>query len=122
MGAISVGVLVTRGARPQSALTYIVARAIRDAGLLSARDLEGRGVKERTSRQRATLQRLLKGQVPFADAFARSFVSDKYGAATTHWTKLAERVARGVGNPCPLLLVGLPLAVISDYSAASDAL
>ena len=49
----------------------------------------------------------------FADAFVRQFVSDKFGAATTHWNKLEDRVRRGVGNPCPLVLIGLPDTVVS---------
>jgi hypothetical protein len=60
--------------------------------------------------------------MPFAEAFARSFVADKFGAATTHWDKLAARIARGVGNPCPLLLIGLPAGVVGDYSAATEEL
>jgi len=39
-------------------------------------------------------------------------VSDKFGEATTHWRKLEERVRRGLGNPCPLLLVGIPREVV----------
>jgi hypothetical protein len=68
------------------------------------------------------LSSLLKKQVPFADAFAQSFVADKFGAATTHWEKLEDRIRRGVGNPCPLLLIGLPLSAVSDYSAAKEEL
>ncbi len=42
-----------------------------------------------------------------------AFVSDKFGAATTHWHKLEDRVRRGVGNPCPLLLIGLPVSIVT---------
>ncbi len=41
------------------------------------------------------------------------FAQDKYGAATTQWRKLEDRVKRGVGNPCPLRLIGLPSSVVS---------
>jgi hypothetical protein len=57
-------------------------------------------------------RRLVERGVPFADAFARKFVADKFGQATTHWSKLEDRVQRGVGNPCPLLLIGLPARVL----------
>jgi hypothetical protein len=79
-------------------------------------------VKDRTERQMNLLSSLLKKQVPFADAFAQSFVADKFGAAKTHWEKLEDRIRRGVGNPCPLLLIGLPLSAVSDYSAAKEEL
>jgi len=50
-----------------------------------------------------------------ADAWAASFVQDKYGAATTHWQKLEDRIRRGVGNPCPLLLIGLPASIVTFH-------
>lgn len=117
-GAISLGILVTRGAGLQSALADIVSVSLKSAGIVDVAELEAWGVKERTKRQMKNLAALLEKEVPFADAFARSFVSDKYGMATTHWAKLMERIARGVGNPCPLLLIGLPVSVVADYSAA----
>lgn len=49
----------------------------------------------------------------FIDARAELFVADKFGAATTHWKKLMQRVARGEGNPCPLLLLGLPRTAVA---------
>jgi hypothetical protein len=121
-GAISLGVLVTRGAALQAEMTRIVAHTIRQEGILDATELEAWGMKERTARQTKNLSALLEKHVPFADAFAQSFVADKYGAATTHWAKLHDRITRGVGNPCPLLLIGLPLASVYDYSAASPEL
>jgi hypothetical protein len=41
------------------------------------------------------------------------FVADKFGEATTHWRKLQDRIRRGVGNPCPLVLIGLSDQVLS---------
>ena len=29
-----------------------------------------------------------------------------------HWNKLQERVRRGVGNPCPPVLLGIPSHVV----------
>ena len=45
----------------------------------------------------------------------RQFVNDKYGQATTHWAKLEDRLKRGVGNPCPLVLFGLPQSMITFH-------
>jgi hypothetical protein len=42
-------------------------------------------------------------------------VADKFGEATTHWKKLEDRVHRGVGNPCPLLLIGLPDSIVKFH-------
>jgi hypothetical protein len=49
----------------------------------------------------------------FRDAVAHVLVSDKIGEATTHWRKLEERIRRGVGNPRPLVLIGLPISVVA---------
>lgn len=121
-GAISVGILITRGASLQNALVEIVHKALKDAKISGAAELRTWGVKERTERQTKNLDALRGNGVGFAEAFARSFVSDKFGASTTHWAKLADRVSRGVGNPCPLLLIGLPLSCVVGYSAATPEL
>jgi Restriction endonuclease BglII len=118
-GAISVGVLVTRGSRLQAELAAIVTDALTRAGVRDPGALRGWGVKARTERQDAALRTAMARGESFAGAFAHSFVADKFGAATTHWAKLADRIRRGVGNPCPMLLLGLPLSAVEDYSAAS---
>jgi hypothetical protein len=119
---ISLGSIVTRGARLQAAMPEIVAENLRAMGVRDEGGLAVLGVKDRTARQREQVARAMARGEGFAGAFARGFVADKYGAATTHWAKLAERTARGVGNPCPLLLIGLPLTAVGDYSAASPEL
>lgn len=119
---ISLGVIVTRGARLQAALPGIVADALRRHRIGSEADLMRFGMKERTARQRQIVAQAMARGDAFADAFARQFVADKFGPATTHWGKLVERTSRGVGNPCPLLLIGLPVEAIEGYSAASPEL
>ena len=66
---------------------------------------------EPTSRQIDRIQRATVGAA-FAAGWARVFVADKFGEATTHWRKLIDRVDRGVGNPCPLLLIGIPSSIV----------
>ncbi len=105
-GAISVGVIITRGSSLQSSLHQIVLefanrRRITGFNDLAAFDLEP------TRRQREIVERRLVGD-NFTDEWSQAFVRDKFGTATTHWEKLLERVGRGVGNPCPLLLIGIP--------------
>ena len=57
----------------------------------------------------------VKLPIPFRDAFTDKFVADKFGEATTHWRKLEDRVHRGVGNPCPLVLIGLPDSIVTFH-------
>jgi len=64
-----------------------------------------------TVKQRARIVRRAE-QIGLREAWVSIFVSDKFGEATTHWRKLIDRVERGVGNPCPLLLIGIPRSVV----------
>ena len=94
---------------------------MKSQGLNSEEDIERLNITERTRAQRDAVARAVARGVPFAEAFARNFVNSKFGQATTHWSKLADRVARGVGNPCPLLLIGLPEALLADAAPVEDA-
>ncbi len=119
--AISLGIIVTRGAALQTAMPDLVEGVLRKERIGDAGELEVWGMKERTARQKRMIDEAMGHGADFPRAFARSFVADKYGQATTHWEKLEARVARGVGNPCPLLLVGLPLSAVVDRVALSGA-
>ena len=101
MGAISVGILVTRGASLQAALTEHRRRRPAAGGDPTAAELEAWGVKERTSRQRRALEARTAGGLPFADAFAQRFVADKFTTSTTHWDKLDARIAAASAIPVP---------------------
>lgn len=114
---ISLGIIVTRGAALQAGMADLVAGYLRENGIGDAEGLMPLGMKRRTDRQVQAVERLVAGGAEFAEAFARTFVADKFGQATTHWRKLADRVSRGVGNPCPLLLIGLPLAAVGGATA-----
>lgn len=117
-GGISLGVIVTRGASLQAALYQLVRAYGVAAGFASIDDLKLAGFALTARQAQAIASRVTRtsGPNPFVDAWATQFVSDKFGAATTHWSKLMDRVQRGVGNPCPLILVGLPVGVIDVAS------
>lgn len=110
-GAISVGGIITRGQSLQSNLMAAIREYCENLQVTSIADLEHLGY-DPTRRQRAMLKTRLDNGDSFPDAFSKAFVSDKFGSATTHWDKLIARIERGVGNPCPLLLIGLPDSVI----------
>lgn len=114
-GAISVGVVVTRGASLQAEMLALVRRWADERQIRNFEDLERHSVAPTPRQRREVMKRVTRERVPipFAEAWASHFVSDKFGAATTHWEKLHRRVERGVGNPCPLLLIGLPASVVS---------
>lgn len=113
-GAISVGVIVTRGRSLQGQLQSIVSRFAARHEIGAFGDLEPFGVVP-TRRQRALVEsKLEEVNGSFVSEWAKVFVNDKFGQATTHWAKLEQRLRRGVGNPCPLLLFGIPAASIQE--------
>jgi hypothetical protein len=116
-GAISVGVIVTRGRSLHENMNKLVRRFVDDREISSLEDLKQWGY-EPTSRQRRAIEKRVnrkKNPLTFQDAFVDKFVADKFGEATTHWRKLDDRVHRGVGNPCPLVLVGLPESIVTFH-------
>lgn len=112
-GAISVGGIVTRGSVMQAEMRERVERFATDRGIIDFEGLVEFGAGSPTAPQRKQMQADIDRQVPFAKAWSRKFTSDKFGMATTHWSKLIDRVHRGVGNPCPLVLIGLPPSIIN---------
>ena len=114
-GAISVGIVVTRGRTLQDQMRTLVRRFVDERPIGSFDELKTWGYEPTTKQRRAIEARMNRRKNPlsFAEAFVDKFVSDKFGEATTHWRKLEDRVHRGVGNPCPLVLIGLPENIVT---------
>lgn len=119
-GAISVGGLITRGDRLQAGIRQLLRQ------FADGKELEGFEALEEyryfpTRRQKQNIETRAARTGDFRQAWVDWFASDKFGEATTHWRKLMTRVQRGVGNPCPLVLIGIPETVISfDYSEPEE--
>ncbi|HVZ07752.1 BglII/BstYI family type II restriction endonuclease [Rhodopila sp.] len=116
-GAISVGVIVTRGRSLHDNMRTLIGRFLQERQIYRLEDLEQWGYSP-TARQRTTIRGRMertRNPISFQDAFTDVFVADKFGEATTHWRKLEDRVHRGVGNPCPLLLIGLPDSIVTFH-------
>jgi hypothetical protein len=113
-GAISVGVIVTRHASLHEGMYEFVLRFAREQNVRSLDDLTRLDIVPTPKQRAEILKRVGRARDPieFAVAWADKFVADKYGEATTHWRKLMDRVTRGVGNPCPLVLIGLPASIV----------
>lgn len=123
-GAISVGVIVTRGSSLQDQLWNLVYRFTQEQNVRSFEDLQRLGLGRPTDRQEMEVTKRVqrkKDPLDFATAWTDHFVADKFGAATTHWRKLMDRITRGVGNPCPLLLIGLSDTIVSFEAQAAEA-
>lgn len=99
----------------QSALVGLVQRCLEKHSVADESGLSVFEMKDRTARQREIVTKMMaRGNTTYPEAFSKQFVADKFGQATTHWSKLEERLSRGVGNPCPLLLIGLPKSIILE--------
>lgn len=114
-GAISLGIIITRGSSLQDEMRNLVRRFADEKEIDSHDDMARIGLNP-TRRQIAEVKKRVervRNPIPFRDAWVDHFVSDKFGAATTHWNKLDDRVRRGVGNACPLVLIGLPASIVT---------
>lgn len=111
-GVVSVGAILTRGSALQASLRTMVLGWAERAQVSSFGDLKALGFKRPTERQEEIVARWEERGDSFAQAWSAMFCNDKYGMATTHWDKLQARIKRGVGNPCPMLLIGLPPSIV----------
>lgn len=108
--AISVGVVITRGVSLQNQFYELLLEYAVDNEINSFEVLEEAGIR-RTPRQIQNIRNDLQNRT-FQEAWVLHFVRDKFGTATTHWNKLQERIRRGVGHPCPLLMIGIPSSIV----------
>jgi hypothetical protein len=116
-GAISVGIILTRGRSLHENMRALVRRFVDERQAQSFDALKTWGYEPTPKQKRAIEARMNRKKNPltFREAFVDKFVSDKFGEATTHWRKLDDRVHRGVGNPCPLVLIGLPEGIVTFH-------
>lgn len=114
-GAISAGVIVTRGRSLHQNMRAMIGRFVDDRRIRDLADLDSWGYTPTRRQRKAIEDRAGRSTTanPLRDAFVSVFVADKFGEATTHWAKLEDRIARGVGNPCPLVLIGLPESIVT---------
>ncbi|MEM9187054.1 MAG: BglII/BstYI family type II restriction endonuclease [Planctomycetota bacterium] len=109
-GVISIGAIVTRGESLHEGMRGLIEEFAKAEGIESRADLPD--YLRPTTRQVGLIDRAAARHGSFSKGWAQVFVSDKFGEATTHWRKLMDRVKRGVGNPCPLVLIGIPKSVV----------
>jgi restriction endonuclease BglII len=113
--AISLGIIITRGSSMQDSMKGLVRRFVDENQVNSHDDMDRIGLN-RTRRQIAEVTKRVtraKNPIPFRDAWVDNFVKDKFATSTTHWSKLQDRIERGVGNPCPLVIIGIPDTMVT---------
>jgi Restriction endonuclease BglII len=93
-GAISVGIIVTRGRSLHNNMRALVRRFVEERQIRQLEDLQRWGY-EPTSKQRRAIEARItrkKNPIDFKEAFVDKFVADKFGEATTHRRTLDDRV------------------------------
>ena len=111
--AISVGIIITRGASLQRELSDLIRRTAIVDNVQDFDDLRNIYESRPTDAQQKNVERRLQRQDDsFVSAWSHVFTQSKFGAATTHWEKLLQRVDRGVGGACPALLLGIPASTV----------
>ncbi len=110
-GVISIGAIITRGSSLHEGMRDVVEAFALKENINSIGKVSH--YYDPTERQKKIIEKAVRSKGSFEKGWAHAFVSDKFGEATTHWRKLEDRVRRGVGNPCPLLLIGIPKDVVT---------
>jgi len=102
LGVISAGIIVTRGPNLNQALAGVFFDNFEAKDPLEIESLIARWPKagERTRLQVMPVEEA-------SEWLANKAFQSKFGQATTHWAKLMARIERGLGEPCPLVLIGI---------------
>lgn len=111
-GAISMAGIITRGKSMHDSIRSMIQKFALDREISSVEKLKAYYTP--TPRQAALYTKRAKSVGSFAQGWSECFCADKFGEASTHWRKLEERIARGVGNPCPLVFIGLPASIVTS--------
>jgi hypothetical protein len=101
LGAISVGLVITRSESLQQKLRTVFMESHRDQPQLAAEWLLN---KSATMRAKMTS---MPDSNKRQETIGLAAFNYKYGASTTHWSKLMEKLSRNQGDPCPLVLIGI---------------
>ncbi|NVJ64171.1 MAG: restriction endonuclease [Flavobacteriaceae bacterium] len=106
LGEISMGVIITRGESLQTALYHVFLRFLEKTQPDTVKDILAH--ISLSIKDQSIIKKML--EAPMEESYptiARKIYTSKFGSTTTHMGKLHLRINRGVGNPCPLVLIGI---------------
>ncbi len=106
VGELALSIIITRGQSLQNELIEVYKRYLSNSYPYTIDQLSENFSLSQKARAR------ISGMIELSKedsilSIARDLCSSKYGTSTTHMDKLLTRMDRGVGDPCPLLLVGI---------------
>ena len=113
LGELTLGIIITRGASLQEELLNVFHRFLSSIYLFSIEELLE--FISLSRKDQAIIKKLLEEPKETAlDKIAKKIYTSKYGSTTTHMGKLLLRIDRGVGNPCPFVLIGIGKESLKD--------
>jgi hypothetical protein len=98
LSLISLGIIITRGESLQRELYNVFEQHF---------IANPNAIEEQIPRYQGLSAKVLKNPDNRTTIVAKHCYSSKYGTATTHWDKLIQKINRKVGDPCPLVLIGI---------------
>jgi hypothetical protein len=108
VNALSIGIVITRGESLQSELFFVYQRFLTTLVPLDIETLQKHF--RFSANARAEVIKIIDKEGNGREAIpsiAHSITSSKFGTATTHMSKLKERLDKSLGDPCPLILIGI---------------
>jgi hypothetical protein len=106
IGELSLGIIITRGASLQRELLQVYIRYLEGIYPFDMPTLIAR-IKPSDNAKKVIARYIDLEKDESIRRIAGTIYYSKYGAATTHMDKLLLRLNRGVGNPCPFILIGI---------------
>ena len=106
IGELSFGIIITRGASLQEELFHVFHRFLSSIHPFDMKTLQNY-ISLSDNAKTSILPYLSLAKDQCIQRVATYLYSSKYGTATTHMNKLLLRINRGVGNPCPFILIGI---------------
>lgn len=106
LGELTLGIIITRGTSLQNELLNVFYRFLESIYPFNIDELCN--YISLSVKDQAIIKKLLYlSEEEALNKIARKIYTSKYGSTTTHMDKLLLRINRGVGNPCPFILIGI---------------
>lgn len=106
LGELSLGIIITRGNSLQKELRNAYKRHLLKMHPYSIEDLSDDFNLSRNAEAKISKLTSIEKDKSI-ESIAKYLCSSKYGTSTTHMDKLLTRIDRGVGDPCPFILIGI---------------
>ncbi len=116
---IDLGIIITRGPEIEDQLGRLISNYFYNANInnkadfvkLSERLIDEDG-EERfsfpTVKQTTAIDKKVKSGMPYYEAAAQVFKTNKYGTSTTTWNQLNKRISRRDAGRTPMIFFGIP--------------